>query len=504
MRRDLRDFVHSIKSVTLSEQEHGDVTDYIEKGHSKKELLERIQREPAVVAPWIYFNKSDKDHESPKVNVGILAECIYKYNHMFIARNPGTESDLIYWYEKGVYQLLSKTELIGMVAPYLPSSLITPNILRNVADNIIYFCPMKRFSELNQNERYINVQNGIYDIQTKTLLPHTPEIISTIQLNCSYPEAYQPPDKWIQFMCDLCMDEHKQIDTEMFDMIQEWLGLIFSSIYGYRAKRALTLYSAVGNTGKSVLITVCTDILGARNVVNVTFQQMDGNRWATGRLLGIRLAAVGDQGSGDLESSSVFKQLTGGDMVSAELKGKQGFDFVFTGVILVACNILPVFTDDKGDHMFQRLEFANCRNVIPEALQDKGLANKLTAESDQIFRWALDGLHRFIENNYRFTPCRSGQELKESYRKNIDTLYSFIREHCDVTGKDKDRIARTEFYKEYELYCNANELHPIMKKNRPERCSKLGIEQSKSMGGWYFTGITWKDIRPTLGYIGKF
>lgn len=305
-------------------------------------------------------------------------------------------------------------------------------------------------------------------------------------------------------MCDLCTDEKKQIDTEMYDMIQEWLGLIFSNIYGYRAKRALTLYSAIGNTGKSAFITVCTDILGANNVVNVTFQEMDGGRWATGRLLGVRLAAVGDQGSGDLESSSIFKQLTGGDMVSAEFKGKQGFDFTFTGVILVACNILPVFTDDKGDHMFQRLEFANCRNVIPEEMQDKALSKKLSAEADQIFRWALDGLHRFIENNYSFTACKSGQELKETYREKIDTLYSFIQEHCEITGNDSDRIVRSEFNDEYKMYCDANELRSIMKKNIPERCTKLGVGMKKYHGIQQFYGIKWKDIRPALGYVGQF
>lgn len=495
VRRDLRDFAHSVKLVTLSEREHGDVSDYIEEGHDKEDLLERIQQEPAVVAPWIYFNKLDKDHESPKVNVGILAECIYKHNHMFIARNPGTESDLIYWYEKGVYRLLSKTELIGMVVLYLPSSIATPATLRNVADVMTYSCQTMDFLNVNQNERYINVKNGLYDIQAKTLIPHTPEIISTIQLNCSYPENYRTPDKWAEFLHDFCTDEEGQVDFEMMDLLQEWAGFLLSNIPGYRLKKCLVLYSALGGTGKSVFLSVIAHLLGQKNTTNVSFQQMDRSRWATGNIYGKRGVLVGDQSSEDIQDSSIFKQLTGGDMVSAELKGKQSFSYRFNGCIVAACNNLPVFQDDKGGHMFDRLSLIHCRNTISKKQQDRRLVDKLLLESDQIFRWALEGLHRLIEHRYRFTECKSSDALMKDYRGRIDSLFRFIQDNCLITENKMDRILKTLLESEYAAYCEANQCKPIGKKSLPVRFAKLGVPLVPYDGYPHYRKIKWLDFR---------
>ena len=492
IKKDLKEVAYSIKSVKTSESPHGDVTDYMEEGHSKEELQEIINNETAVVAPWVDIPEPGSKAK-PKINTGILAECIHKRENFFIARKPGSESDIIYHYEHGVYKRLSKTELTAFCGEYIPSGMANPNTLRNIAEMIIYTSPIRDFSDLNSSERFINIKNGLYDLKTKKLLPHSPDVISTIQLNCSYIKNCKTSANWISFINDLCTDENGFVDSQMVIQIQEWLGLFFSNIHGYRSKRAFILYSAVGNTGKSVIVKVCTEILGKENVVNVTFQDMGGSRWATGKIIGIRLVAVGDQGGGDIENSSVFKQLTGGDMVSAEFKGKQLFDFTFTGVILAACNILPTFTDDKGDHMFKRLEFLNCRNTIPEHRQDSRLADKLIKESDKIFMWALEGLYRYIDNGNSFSPCDSGMQLRESYRKDVDTVYRFVSEECDVTKNSKDAIKRALFYERYRAWCMREEYTPVKKKNLPLRLKKMEVWLTVLHGYEVFRGIKWKN-----------
>ena len=494
--KDLRDYAHSIKMVTVSKQEHGDVTDYLQGEGSKEELLDLIQREAATLAPWVYLTgKEGKERQN--INIGILSECICKNNNLFVARNPGTESDLIYWYKKGAYRMLSRTELIGKVRPYVPSSLTTPNLLKNVADNITYFCQVKDFTDLNMDERYINVKNGLYDIQTGTLVPHTPELISTIQLDCCYPEKRDIPHRWVEFIQSLCLglDEEGNIDTEMFNLIQEWAGLLLSNIPGYRVKKCMMLYSALGDTGKSVFLSTMSYILGQKNVANVSFQKMDSSRWATGNIYGKRGVMVGDQSSEDIQDSSVFKQLTGGDIVSAELKGKQCFSYRFTGCIVAACNNLPAFRDDKGGHMFERLSLIHCRNTIPKEKQDKSLADKLRKEADQIFLWALDGLHRLIEKSYRFTECKSSVALMKEYRSKVDSLYRFIQDNCLITEDKMDRIPKTQLEQEYEQYCTANGFTPIGKRSLPARFAGLGFPLVPYKGYQYYRQLKWKEFR---------
>ena len=43
--------------------------------------------------------------------------------------------------------------------------------------------------ELNTDEDIINFQNGLLRLSDMTLLPHTPELITTIQLPCDWPPA---------------------------------------------------------------------------------------------------------------------------------------------------------------------------------------------------------------------------------------------------------------------------------------------------------------------------
>ena len=53
--KDIKSICHAYKAVTTSEAEHGDVTDYIEEGHSKEDLLKLIEAEAWTVG--------DKKHE---------------------------------------------------------------------------------------------------------------------------------------------------------------------------------------------------------------------------------------------------------------------------------------------------------------------------------------------------------------------------------------------------------------------------------------------------------
>jgi putative DNA primase/helicase len=269
-------------------------------------------------------------------------------------------------------------------------------------------------------------------------------------------------------------------------------GIILSSIYGYRLKGAFVQYSVEGNTGKSVDCDILTYLLGQDNTANVSFQDMSNDRWATGRCWGKRLVVVGDQGKESIKDSSTFKQLTGGDSISAELKGLQHFMYKFRGVILVSCNHLPVFEDDKGDHMSERLNFIHSRNVIEEENRDIYLRDKLENEASGILNWALDGLKDFIKNKNKLCPCKSSEALMAEYRCRYDTFFSFIYDCCDVTKDKTSYIKKTDLEAEYERYCNANDLTPIYKKNIKDRAASHGIPLKTLHGTPVYRGIRFK------------
>ena len=59
---------------------------------------------------------------------------------------------------------------------------------------------------------------------------------------------------------------------------------------------------------------------------------------------------------------------------------------------------------------------------------DKNMIDKIAEESDGIFAWALEGLKRLRENDFRFTECKATEKLIYEYRSKIDTIFRFIEE----------------------------------------------------------------------------
>lgn len=55
----------------------------------------------------------------------------------------------------------------------------------------------------------------------------------------------------------------------------------------------------------------------------------------------------------DIEEMNVIKNLTGGDKLNAENKGKDGFTFRYDGFLWFNTNELPHFRGDRGVHVYK-------------------------------------------------------------------------------------------------------------------------------------------------------
>lgn len=485
VQRDLRSVVYKIRTITPSGLMHGDVTDWLtEERGSRDKLLRMVNETDPILAKWV--------DGKGKIVPSLLANAILEHNHVVVAHNPGTKSDQIMWYRNGVYKVCSDTEVDTEIDKYVPAYISNPSLLRNTRQMLVVRAEMIGYDEINVDERYINVRNGLITLPEFELVPHDPNVISTIQLACDYDPWAKAPT-WESFKKDYCRDEDGVIDEEMLRLDRMKAGIIISNIFGYRLKGAFVQYSTEGNTGKSVDCEILTHLLGQENTANVSFQDMSNDRWATGRVWGKRLVVVGDQGRESIKDSSTFKQLTGGDSISAELKGLQHFMYRFRGVILVSCNHLPVFDDDKGDHMSERLNFIHSRNVIAEEDRDIYLRDKLVAESSGILNWAIAGLKDYINNGHRLCRCESSESLMAEYRCKYDTFFSFVYNECTVTGNKSDYISKTELEDAYLKYCEDNDLTSVNRRGIKDRAASHGIILKTLHGTAVYRGIRFKE-----------
>lgn len=481
----LKNHAFSIRNVIPSDDPDGTVKDYLNE-HTKNDLLELILRADEEV-PCFYIKQGNRR----VVNSGLFADHILNHNHIFKIHDPGSNTDDLMLYKDGVYSLLSESELKTWIRSFLPSRVATPTIINNTSQMVIMTAEIKDYEEINADESVVNIKGGLFYPKKLDYLPHDPTVLSTLQLNINNVRGACP--NWSAFINQFCTDNDGQVDMQMVNLLQEWTGFILSNIHGDRIKRALVLHAAIGNSGKSVFIQTMCKILGKRHVVNTDLHQIASDRWGTGRAFGKRLIAIGDQDGRPICSSQNFKFMTGGDGISAEKKGIQGFDYVFHGVFLIGSNFFPIFEDDKGTHIVERLVLIPCRHTVPKEDRDPEMLDKLLKEKEGIFMWAMEGLFRFINNGMQFSECVSSDNLTNEYRSRYDTLYDFISQECVMTLKNCDTIKKADFEAEYFTFCNENDLHPLSKKNIQSRLESYGVTCSVLHGYKVYRGIKARD-----------
>lgn len=479
--RSLKHFAHSIRWTITSEAEKGDVSDFLLKeGHSKEELNQLVEAAPNIGAPWLFHDEGRSG--KIKINGDILADSISRGLPYLVVRQPDDDKDLLYVYDHGVYSRCNRNKMKSIIRQYVPVGMASDNMINNVYNLLL--CTERNictFRHLDTDEWYINLRNGLYNIETKQLEPHTPKVRSTIQLNCEY----QPDDKnrvtFDRYMNDLCRTLEGNVDEERKAVLQEFGGLSLSNIKGYRIKLALTLYSALGNSGKTQFANILTELLGPDKVANIPIQHMnEDSKFAMGSIPGKRLICIGDQTGSEIKDSALFKQMTGGDLIKVEQKGKQPFAYTFPGVILIACNNLPSFQDDKGGHVFERLCIVPCDHTIPPEKRDGDLLDKMLKERNAIFNWFLEGLHRLRAHGLKFTKSKACEEAMTEYREKLDTVYRYLSEFYIVTGNKDDMILKSDFEAAYLAWCMGNDVSGVKKWNIKERMEKNGCPDAKA------------------------
>lgn len=492
---DLRSYAYSVKIVNPSRGDHGDVTDYLTKeGGTAQSLKDLCNEVKPVYAPWV---KTDDKGKANGIVTGLLAEAISEHEEYIIVRNHGDNNDIFMMYETGVYKQLNKSDIKAMIREYVPAANVTDNILNNVCN--ILFATNERVhskADLNTCDRYINFKNGLLDIRDKKLIPHDPEVFSTIQFPFDYDPENTEHEVFDKYIRDLCTKPDGSIDYGEIKIIQEYIGFIVSNIPIANIKRCMVLWSRQGNTGKSVLVRLVTSLLGLERVASIKLIELKAdNRFIMGSLPDCRVVMCGDESNSNVTDSSIFKSITGGDPVKIEPKGKQGYSFIYTGGFMIACNGLPCFTDDK-DAVLKRMLILPCEHYITDEAKDPDLDKKLRKETISIMNWCLEGLYRLMDSKYVFSYSESSSRAMEEYRSNTDNVYRFVTENYIVTGNYNDRISKKDFDDRYYEWANADSsIKKVERKNLSARMECYGVSTMNGNVGSRHHIIVYRGIK---------
>ena len=101
---------------------------------------------------------------------------------------------------------------------------------------------------------------------------------------------------------------------------------------------------------------------------------------------------------------------------------------------------------DRSLGFFRRQIILSARERDPDREDDPFIAEKMCAEAEGIFLWCLEGLHRLIANNYRFTISPRAQQNMEDAISDGNNIIDFLESEGYIQFSPDGRISSHDLY----------------------------------------------------------
>jgi|SRR5665213_390140 len=348
-----------------------------------------------------------------------------------------------------------------------------------------------RLEELDADPWLLNVANGIIDLRTGRLMPHSREALCTKLASVALVDAKCP--RFLRFL-----DEITGRDAELIGFLQRLFGY---SLTGLTTEQCFALLYGMGANGKSTLLAVLRFLLGdyfcQADFGTFLAHPSQGPRNDIARLRGSRVVVSSEAGEGKQLDESLIKMLTGGDKIAARQLYREAIEFDVTFKLWLAANHRP---DIRGvdEGIWRRVRLIPFDVQIPEAERDPNLLDALKAELSGILGWALDGCIAWRAGGL-MAPERV-LVATQDYREESDVMGTFLSDCCDIgTGYS---VSASQLFMSYQAWAGHNGLRGMSNtafgrklgdrgfgttRDSSGRTERLGIRLSKELEENYRT-----------------
>ena len=388
--------------------------------------------------PYLIYNSKGQP-----TNINARAICDYFVN----AGDVFVLSGECYRYLNGVYQEASSyvrntiKEMIGVDTLITQSRIM--ECYRLLIDDVRI---QKEAKELNADRSLINFTNGVYNIETKQLMPHDSKYLQTLQVPHELKE-FKPFEetRLYEFLNGQC-----KLEAPDLDMIMRYMAYCLTLDYGLKTFMVLQGQS---NTGKSVLIRFFENLVGKLNVSSLSMHELN-MRFYPAQLYNKLLNSCADNSSLPLSSIENLKKITGGDSIMHEKKGNPAI-FFFTpfAKMIFSFNQMPLQLEEKSNAFYKRMRVL-CMNR--ELFLNNEYVDALCSE---------ESITEIIPYLLTLLPLKSipttatSDKLVEGLRQDSDSIHAFFAQYC-VKGSTK-WVSKKELYDVYSQFCidNGREAH---------------------------------------------
>jgi putative DNA primase/helicase len=303
--------------------------------------------------------------------------------------------------------------------------------------------------ELDQHSMYLNVSNGVIDLQTGELIPHNRDLMLTklidvpYHINAGYPE-------WEQFL-DLVTGGDKELQL----FLQVAVGY---TLTGRTDEHALFFLYGVGQNGKTTFTEAIRRLMSdyAQRVdIEALLQSFSRGQAATpsvASMAGARLVLSSEIPESRKLNESLIKDLTGGDTMTARFLYSNPFTFEPTHKLWMFGNYKPrISGTDEG--IWRRVRVIPFRVTIPNDVRKPmhEVIASFEAEMPGILAWAVAGCLLWQANGLRMVDAV--KEATSEYRSDQDVVQQFLEDRCEMNADFT--VEKNELYKAWQIWCES-------------------------------------------------
>ena len=264
--------------------------------------------------------------------------------------------------------------------------------------------------------------NGILDLNTWGMSPHTPEHFTTNILPYNY-NPHSQCGRWLQFL-----NEIFEGDWERVSLLQEWFGYMMAASYRFHK---IMLILGPPRSGKSTVGRILEQVAGVQNFSGGSLHAFASDKY----LDSLRSKPVMFIGDAEQKISrnhvgtiiERMKTISGNDAITFDRIYKSSVTDTLPTRITIASNHTPSLFDDSGALAGRFLVLPI--NVTFSGREDIQLLDALSAELEGIAAWALAGLHR-LNGCGRFTQPQASIDEAQYITETYSPLERFIDEVC--------------------------------------------------------------------------
>jgi putative DNA primase/helicase len=341
---------------------------------------------------------------------------------------------------------------------------------------------------LDSMEGFINLRNGVFDIENQSLVDHRPDFYMTTQLPFEFDRSVKYP-QWEYYLESTFMGYDESIkgfypDKELVEFVQEAVGYSLTSDIQFHV---MFWCLGSGRNGKGILFYIL-ERLGGDSVTPLDVNLMKYNQYQLATLSGKKIALCSESNSTkNLVEDAIIKMLVAGDTMIVRQIRQEPFTLRPLVKLWWAMNRFPAVAD-TSEGFWRRIRIIPFNRVFTEKEVITDLKERLDPELPGIFVWAMEGLRR-LQSRGHFAIPKQVEDFVAGYKLEANTVASWIIEECDIS--DPSVRGRSQpLYQSYKAWCFDNGYSPYGIKRYRREMIEQGHKSGRDGAGSYYEGIT--------------